>query len=53
MQGVDADIQKVAVLIYETYGLLLLAVVIYDFQAVEATDAVVDMRDVVARFQVV
>ncbi len=53
MKGVDADIQQVAVLVNDPDGFLLPAVDIDLFQAVVSPDAMVDMRDIISRAQVV
>ena len=53
MQRVNAHIKQVAVLIYQSQRFLLFSVMVDDFQAVETSDAVVDMRNVIARFQIV
>ena len=45
-------IKEVVVLVYQPYGFLLFTVVVYLFQAVEASHAMIDVRNIIALFQV-
>ena len=53
MQRMDAHVKQIAILIYKSQCLLLFSVMVDDFQTVETSDTVVDMSDVIARFQII
>ena len=51
VQPVDADVQDVVVLVYQSYQLLALAVLRHLLQAAEAPHTIVDVGHIVARLQ--
>ena len=53
VERVDAHVKQVAIVVYQADGLLLFAIVVNGLQTVEASDAVVDVRDIVAGLQLV
>ena len=53
MQRVDAHVEQVAIVINQADSLLRLAVVFDGLETIKATDAVVDVGDIVAGFQLV
>ena len=53
MQRMNTHVKQVTILIYQSQRFLLFSVMVDDFQAVETSDAVVDMRNVIARLQIV
>ena len=53
VERVDADVKRVAVVVCDAQHLLLLAVQLDGHQSLEASDAMVDMGDIVAGLQVV